>query len=151
MKKLTVNPIRLSQNLNYSQVMLGTHIKFKSQKEIKAGHKIITDDTDFKRLRQLLRDDKVTSGLDLLSDMAECTSVRAKGTDGYKLVTNPFCDGVEYCIGRVNKAVTTASKSTLMSELNSRVDELIFKHALITNRVELAYIWLTLNPETSQL
>ena len=44
-----------------------------------------------------------------------------------------------------------SSKSTLMNELNYRVDELIFKNILMSNRGGQAYIWLTLNPEVARL
>ena len=62
-----------------------------------------------------------------------------------------YCDGIEVRVGTLNKKFANESKAILLNELHHRATELIIKNVLVSQRGDLAYLWITLNPEVAIL
>ena len=63
----------------------------------------------------------------------------------------PFCDGLEFCLGRIPKDIASGQLKTTLGYLNNNVPELIFKHAVFSTRGNETFMWVTLSPEATIL
>ena len=86
-----------------------------------------------------------------LSTLADEHSAAYQPGDQYKPCTKAFCDGIEFSLGQISKSTVQKDLNVLLGFLNNSVKELMFKHALISERGNETFMWLTLYPETTQL
>ena len=85
-------------------------------------------------MRKVLSQKSIYEELTDVTNLARATAMQFKPYDRYKQCVLAFCDGLEFTLGNISKETAKKNIDVLINYLNGKVEELIFKHALIQTR-----------------